>query len=532
MSNLGQFTETVFNILGGLAIFLFAMKHLAINLQNIVGGKIEQVLRKLTNRPYKGMFVGTFVTFITQSSSITVLTLIGLVNVGALSLYRGVGILLGAEIGTTITAQLVTLKIGLYYFPLIVFGLAMSTSRRKALASLGKVIFSFGLLFMGMDLMKTGAIPLKQSPAISSLFEQFATNPLFGIAMGAVFTAITSSSSATTSLVVAMGASGAINLPAAIALILGANIGTTFLELVAVVNMGLTAKRVAVAQALINVVGVIIILPFVGPLAALAASTSSGLDHQIANSHTIFNVGSSLIFLFFTGAIVKTTKKLVPGKIVRVGRGTRHLDKHILGLPHVATLNCVKETKRMGKAVSKMFDCIEKVLKNGSGDLLEILYSCEKHVDHLHKEIASHIAMIYDYDINQETLRRLTQLLHGNTDIERAADHLNKVTSQLEQVNKKKIAYNQKDRNQLLKYAAMCKEIYDLALKSFLEDNPKLASKVPEMLRKVETKKKRMNSKLTNLRSQKNKTYSLIVHHLERAAHHGENLADIVMSGV
>ncbi len=532
MNQLPASVTILLNVLGGLTIFLFAMRLLSGHLQNIIGGRIEYVLRKMTDRPHKGMVVGAFVTFLTQSSSITVLTLIGLVNIGALSLHQGVGVVLGSEIGTTITAQLVAFNIGLLYLPLIILGFALSTfTQRKSLDQVGKVIFSFGLLFMGMALMKQGTSPLKDTPLAFSLFERFSQNPLLGILGGAIFTGITSSSSATTSLVVALGASNVITLPAGISLILGANLGTCLLELIAVVGMSLTAKRVAVSQAVINLLGVILILPFIYPFAEFMSSSAGTLSRQIANSHTVFNVGSSTLFLLLVGIIVSISKRLVPGEVIQIERGTKYLDPNILKMPHIALAHAAKEIRRAGEIVLKMISFTKDALLHDRDDLIELVYNYEDQVDFLNEEISRYLTLISEHELDAHSSTRLAQLLHGISDIERASDHINRVAEQAEIKIRNKLTFPSPTKGEIANFITDSARVFKNSLDVFILDKPHQAPRIYNQVLKLRSKRKKIRGRSARWGKRKGEIYSQILYHLERAATHANNIAQTTVSG-
>ena len=533
MEGFGDYFTVLVNILGGLAVFLYAMQVLGNNLQNVIGEKIELVLRRMTDKPYKGMVTGALVTFLTQSSSITVLTLIGLVNVGVLNLRQGVGIILGSEIGTTITAQLVTLKVEKLFFPIIIVGFVLANVvKNKNVQSAGKVIFSFGLLFMGMELLKKGAAPLKESEAVLSMFGAFGRSPVLGIIAGAVFTSLTSSSSATTSLVVALGAANVITLPAAIALILGANIGTCALELIASAGMSLTAKRVAYAQAVINILGVLIILPFVFMFSDLMATTSRSLAHQIANAHTVFNVASSVIFLFFVGAIVTVVKKLVPGEAVKVERGTKYIDQNLLGMPHIALVNATQEVRRAGRMLTPMLKNVRLALTEHRRDLIEAVQAQESQLDFLEEEIAKYLVAISERELDYQSSGRLAQLLHGVADIERAGDHINRISEQLSDTKKKDLSFSKSEREALSKYLDATADLFRKALAVFLEPEASNADEVSDGLRAIRQMRRDMEAASHPKWSKaKREVYHDTLHHVERLANHADSLAQIVVSG-
>ncbi len=523
---------TVFNILGSLVIFLYAMKLLGNSLQNVVGERIEGVLRKMTDRTYKGMVVGSVVTFFTQSSSVTMLTLIGLVNVGVLSFSQGIGVVLGSGIGTTITAQLVTFEIGLFYFPIIVIGFGLMTfGKKEQLVSVGKLLFSFGMLFMGMDLMKKGADPLKDSKKALILFGQFSRRPILGVLAGAVMAGLTSSSSATTSLVVALGASGVINLPTGIALILGANIGTCVLELIAIAGMSLTAKRIGVAQTVYNLLGVGIFLPFLGPFSRLMSSSSVNLSRQIANAHTVFNLVCAIFFLVFIKTLISVVKKIVPGKAVRVKRGIKYIDIAMLGTPYIALINVTREIKRTGKMVLTMLGYTKKILIDKQDDLVEIVYNYENQIDFLHEEILRYLTAISEHELNPSSSERLAQLIHGISDIERASDHVNRITERLVIKKKKKINFSDKAKKELVDYLDQCSRMFEKSLKVFVTNKPVTAAKLGEELYRIRVRQADLKKKKFRWKRGEKEVYYQIVYHLERTAHHGETLAQTVISG-
>lgn len=532
MNNINNFLSITVQIFGGLAIFLFSMTQLSNGLQTIIGSKIEEILRKLTNRPYKGMVVGTLVTFLAQSSSITVLTVIGLVNAGILKFSQGIGILLGSEIGTTITAQLVTFKLGNAFYPLIILGFIISNLDGKKLKSLGKVVFSFGLLFMGMELMKNGAVPIRESERVIDMFTKFGNWPILGILIGTIFTAITSSSSATTSLVVALGASSTITLPTAIALILGANIGTTILELIAVKGMSIAPKRIAIAQALMNIIGIIIILPFLRPFANLISLTSADLSHQIANSHTIFNIASSLLFLPLVNQLTRLCVRIVPGKVVKIDRGIKYLEPHLLKMPYIAITNTIKEITRMGKIVQRMLNHMNEIVEKERSDLIEIISIKESNTDFLYLEISKYLMKISENELAPDASQKISRLAHGIADIERAADHLRKAAKYLKEKEKRKFRFSGQTSSDLLNFLKKCQIVYGESLRSFLLEDRILAVKVADDMEKVKEQKKKLLVKFSKLSYEKQRIYSQIINHIERTAHHGENLAHIVVEGV
>lgn len=250
-------------ILGGLALFLFAINRLSSTLKKIAGVKLRYILQKATGNRLMGAASGTLVTFLVQSSSVTVLLLIGMVNAGVLNLRQAVYVILGSEIGTTITAQIVAFKVNMLFYPLLMIGFfTLSFAGKEKYRNLGEIVFSLGLIFLSMKLMTDGSRPLKDFPLIIDAFSRFGASPFLGIIIGALFTSITSSSSATTSLIIAMGMEGVVDLRSGIALMIGANIGTCTLELIASIGTNVIARRTGMAQFLINIIGALLFFRF------------------------------------------------------------------------------------------------------------------------------------------------------------------------------------------------------------------------------------------------------------------------------
>ena len=316
-----------FQIFGGLALFLFGIGFLSGGLEKAAGFRMQKMLEKLTSNRVKAAGAGAFITAIIQSSSLMMVTLIGLINAGLLNLRQAVGVILGAEIGTTITAQIVSFNIGQIYFLIIGVGFLVYFSlRRSNYQYIGQAILGFGILFLGMATMSSGLKPLSQDPLFIDTLREFGKTPLLGVFIGAIFTAVIQSSSAMTGLVIAMGMENAITLEGAIALIFGANIGTCITGMIASLGSSIASKRAAVAQVIINFLGVAIFLPFLTPFANVVSLTSDDLPRQIANAHTIFNVIVTLIMFPLLGVIVYAATKFSRGEYLPLDFRVRYLD--------------------------------------------------------------------------------------------------------------------------------------------------------------------------------------------------------------
>ena len=411
-------------ILGGLVLFMFSISMLSDTMKRVASIRLKIILEKATASPLKGMFAGTIVTFLVQSSSVTVLLLLGLVNAGVMNLTQAVYVILGSEIGTTITAQIVAFKMSVYFFPLIIVGfvLRFAFPQRENLRNIGEAIFCLGLIFLSMKIMSDGAKPLKNYPLIMDVIAQFGRFPLYGIFIGAIFTAITNSSSATTSLVIAMSMEGVVNLTSGIALIVGANIGTCFLELIAIVGTNLSAKRTGIAQFIINLLGALLIYPFILPFSELIASTAQDIPRQIANAHTVFNVTVSFILLPFVSTLVFILKKIIPGEDTNVTDISPGLDEHILNVPARALNQAEEEVHKMASITEEMLKLVRAAFFARDRDALKTVMEYEEIVDALHNKLVDYISKISTLMLSDRDASKKRAIVHSLADIERIAD--------------------------------------------------------------------------------------------------------------
>ena len=335
-------------LFGGMGMFLYGMEMMSDGMKVTAGNSMRTILEKLTSNKYLAVLVGAFVTMVIQSSSATTVMLVSFVNSGLLAFSQALGVILGSNIGSTVTAQIVAFKVTDYALLLIATGSIMSLfSKKETIKNLGLVVLGFGLLFYGMKVMSDTMKPLRSDPAFNSILTSF-ENPFLGILAGAIFTALVQSSSATTGIVITLASGGSITLEAGIPLIFGANIGTCITALLAGLNTSRDAKRVAVAHVTFNVIGVLLFCFWIPTFADIISQTSQNIPRQIANAHTIFNIIASVVFIPFTGFIAKTIIHYFPDK--EVDRNIEkpavlHLDDSLVSQPEAAINNAQAEIK-------------------------------------------------------------------------------------------------------------------------------------------------------------------------------------------
>ncbi|NHI88025.1 MAG: Na/Pi cotransporter family protein [Candidatus Thorarchaeota archaeon] len=472
-----------FNIIGGLALFMYGVTLLRETLGKISGKSVVRVLEKVSNNPIKGMVAGTAATTLTQSSSITVLTLIGFVNAGMMTFRQSVNVMLGSEIGTTVTAQLVSFNVGLAFWPLVAIGFFMKMfSKNERVQLIGTVIFSLGLLFLAMEFMKEGAKPLTSEdyPFFSNLINDYGAIPIIGILIGALIAGVTQSSSATTSLVIAMGAANVITLEPAIALVMGANIGTCFLELFAAIGATSPAKRTALAQAMINVIGVAMFLPFLAPYANLILHTDASLARQIANAHTIFNVIVSLIFIPLVGLLVRFCERLIPDKEGEV-IGKHFYDEEMLHLPQAALLESEREIHRTAERTLEMILLSKSALLAKNLDDARKVIQLEEEVDERCRSTEDFIDKIREEELNKVDAIWRIKLLAILTDIERVGDLASNIAEFVIEKLKNGISFSHEGSRDLTRMFDLVEETYSTAINALKTKNKDLA-KIAERL--------------------------------------------------
>ena len=528
----------VFGTIGGFAIFLYALHALSASLEKFAGEKIKQVLAKLTGNPVKGMFVGAFTATMLQSSSLTMIVLIGLINAGILTLKQGIGVMLGSEIGTTITGQLIAFKVGVFFLPLIAFGFFLfSLSKNSRYKNIGQMIMSFGLIYLGMDIMSSSIQPLQNEPGLSDFLLTFGQFPLYGLIAGMLITAMFQSSAALVGLVISLGISNLITLPAAISMVLGANIGTCVGELFAVIGSSLSSKRLALAQLMINVFGILLFFPFIGNFSGLLETLSSDLPRQIANAHTIFNVTVTVVMLPLTGLLVVVLKRLLPGEEAQIKRGTIFIDEKLFAAPSIALSQAEKEVLRMGSLTYEMLEKATSAIQDDKKQAIAKVKELEGIVDEIYHAIDKYLEDSRFVNLNENELRKYAYLKHSLNDIERVGDHANNLVELAERKMKKALAFSKDAKEEIATMCASAKMIYERALIALEGGNEEVVKTVRESEAEIDRLQRVYEA--NHIRRLENKIcnpligiiFVDILRNLERVGDHSTNIANAVLLG-
>ena len=418
-----SFFLIIIGLFGGLGMFLYGMEMMSDGMKMTAGNSMRSILKKLTSNRFIAVFVGAFITMIIQSSSATTVMLVSFVNSGLLNFVQALGVILGSNIGSTVTAQIVAFKVTDYALLLIAIGSIMALFSKKDTAKhIGFVILGFGLLFYGMKVMSDTMKPLRTDPTFNIILTSF-ENPFLGIIAGAVFTALIQSSSATTGIVITLASSGSITLEAGIPLILGANIGTCITALLAGLKATRDAKRVAIGHVLFNVIGVLVFCFWIPTFADLVAQTTDNVPRQIANAHTIFNIVSTMLFIPFAPFISRTIIRYFPDKekLRNIEKpAILNLDEKVLSYPTAAINNAQAEisgvvglTERVvGSLVSPFItDKDQSDVENPELNLITGLHQRLEKIKYLNENISNYLIKISQQDLTSHQSREVFALV-------------------------------------------------------------------------------------------------------------------------
>jgi phosphate:Na+ symporter len=422
---------------GGLGLFLFGLDQMTRALKAVAGSRLQNVLATLTVSRLSGVATGAFVTAILQSSSVTTVLLVSFISSGLMTLSQSVGVILGANIGTTITAQIVAFKVTKLALGMIGVGFAVTLlPKRSALRHHGSGILGLGLIFLGMTVMSDSMAPLGSYPPFIEWMVRM-EHPALGILAAAAFTGVVQSSSATTAIVIAMASQGLISLATGVALILGANVGTCITAVLASIGKPREAVRAALVHVIFNLVGVLLWLGFLDELAQAASAISptrpalEGIDllaaetpRQIANAHTLFNTINALLFLPFASLLARLTERLVPDRpslkeeLIRV----LYLDKALLSTPSLALEQARRELTRLIEHVERMFQAALPAVLTGNARALDEVASLDDGIDSLYQHIVTYLGQISEEKLSDEETTNLMLLIAATNAIESIGD--------------------------------------------------------------------------------------------------------------
>ncbi len=468
-------TQQIFNIIGGLGLFLFGMKVMSEGLQLVAGDRMRAILARMTNNRIKGTITGISITAVIQSSSATTVMVVSLVNAGLITLTQSMGVIFGADIGTTMTAWIVTLfgfkiKIASFALPAIGGGFLIRLVTKGRGAYWGEVILGFGLLFLGLFFLKEAVPDAATSPEIHHWICKYNAHTLSGtllaLLVGTAVTAIVQSSSATTAIVLVMASSGLVDFRTSIVLFLGANIGTTTTALIASVGTNLNARRAAVAHFLFKSIGAAWALLLLTQLEQLVDfvwpgspyTSNESLLFHLASFHTIFNTFNTIIFLIFVTPFVAFMQRIMPSSKEEdeLHHRLKFIDSGLLQTPSLCIASARQEIQRMIHLVDEMFDLAIGLLENQNGKTEAIskkIKEREKVVDALEKQITEFLSQVSRGNVSGDMAREIAGLITATSDIERIGDHCESLLRLLTRKIEGKHVFNQNANKEIIKIA-------------------------------------------------------------------------------
>lgn len=511
-----QIMSITLNVLGGLAIFIFGMRLMSDGLQRVAGEKMRTILHFFSSNRFMAILSGAAVTSVVQSSSATTVMVIGFLNAGLLTLNQAIGIIFGAHIGSTVTAQLIAFDIKWLIMPTIIVGLCMGFAKKRAVISWGSTILGFGFLFFGMRFMSLELSDLSNNQAFRNAFQIFwcepnaagfiALKPMLGaIAVGIVATMIIQSSAACAGIVIALGATGLLNIYTAIAIVLGSNIGTTVTAQLAAISANRVAKQAALAHTLSNVIGVAIALasflfvidgePVFVRVVHLVSGHDSDLPRQIANAHTIFNVGTTLILTPFIPLFATLCRKLIPIREQRVRY--QRLEPHLLNTPSIALAQTTSALRRMLKKSWQNVDAAFNIYNKNSDknkSILQNLEERENDIDARQQDITSYLAKLMLRPLSAQEAAQIPLLLHCTNDAERIGDHAGDVKNIMNKIKENKYKFSPKATGEFNKLHEMLNALTNASIDLLANKTPEammeaisLKYKLSEQIEKVES---------------------------------------------
>lgn len=470
----------IYELIGGLALFLFGMDVMTKALKASAGNRLKSYLNRMTANRWKALLAGSSITAIIQSSSVTTVLAVGFVSAGVMSFKSTLGIILGANIGTTINAQIIAFKVTEIALLLVIIGYLFTLiSKRKQYHELGNILLGLGLIFLGMTIMSEGMRPLKTYLPFIDVMQNF-KNPVLGILIGTIFTALIQSSSATTGVVIVLASQGLISTEGGISIIIGANIGTCVTAFISAIGKPTAAMQVATAHITFKIIGALLWVWFIPQLANITIGiTPTDVPRQIANAHTIFNIFNAALFIGFTSPIARIIMKLVPVKIKHTGEEIMLLNDYYLQNTSMAIDLVDNELQKLASKTNTLLTSSLRTLLSGSLTDLEELRLSDKTIDFHQKQILAYLQQLLQEQLDEDESNRIKKQMELANMLESAADI---VTTDMVEAAEHRIEYNFYIRKAT---SDSISEIYQQsadaiakAITSYQNDDHKLAIKV------------------------------------------------------
>ncbi len=532
--------DIAISLIGGLGLFLFGMSYMGEGLQKAAGNKMKDILAALTKNKLMGVLVGALVTGVIQSSSATTVMVVGFVNAGLMNLNQAVGIIMGANIGTTVTAFLVSLNITKVATLMVGIGVFIYlATKKKKVKSFAEVIIGFGILFIGMKFMGNAMEPLESNPKFTGMITNF-NNPFLGILVGFVMTAILQSSSATTGLLIAVSVTGVINFEQAYPIIFGQNIGTCVTALLASIGANKTAKRAAVIHLLFNVCGTLLFMLFLRkPVQMLVYQiVPVNVPRQIAAGHIFFNIINVIILFPFSGLLVKASEVIISSDEGDSEHITKYIDERILVTPPIALTQSSKEVLHLGRMAYEQFETAIKAFLENNEELAQKVFDLEKKVNELSKVTLEYLVKLDKVSLTNFEKDKLVVLMNTINDIERVGDHADNISELVVYNVDNRVNFSEEAIEEIKTMFYDTLEVYKVALNAIKTISRDDCTRVIEGDNKIDEMYKNLRKnhidRLNNYicEPKAGVIFLDIIGNLERIGDHSSNIAEAILEAV
>lgn len=527
--------EIVTGVFGGLGLFLYGMKLMSDGLENVAGEKLKGILEKITSSKVIGVLVGTIVTAIIQSSSATTVMVVSFVNVGLMTLTQATGVILGSNIGTTITAQMVSFKLEIIAPIFIGVGsIVMMSAKKKRIKDLAYIALGFGVLFMGMGLMSSSLKPVSNLHIFNEFISVIGKNHFLGVLVGLIMTAILQSSSATTGILVALANTGNIDINVAFPIILGCNIGTCITAILAGLTANRTAKKAALLHLSFNIFGTILFLPFSDKVVTVVNYlTPDNVARQVANAHTIFNIVITIFILPISKYFVRLVNRILPDYESKESYGAVYLDKKLLETPIVASGQAIKEIIRMANKAKDNLELAMEVFLNWNEEKMKRVYDNENIINTLERDITEYLIELSQHNLPEENAKLVSKAYHTINDIERIGDHAENIVELAIQKYEKDITLSNEGDKEVRQLFEVTLKSISIAIESFKSNEINNGDEVEKIEEEIDSLEKQFRENNINRLSAKTCLADAgimffdLLSNLERIGDHANNIATV-----
>lgn len=530
--------KMIFSLLGGLGLFIYGMKLMGDGLQKAAGEKLKKILESVTRNRVLAILVGTGVTAIIQSSSATTVMTVGFVNAGLMNLYQAAGIIMGANIGTTMTAQLIAFKLtDIAPLILAIGAVFVIFAKKKRNRDIGEIILGFGVLFVGMSMMEHSMKPLSTMDSFRNLILTLGKHPVMGVLVGLAMTATVQSSSATIGILQALAGINALPLSVALPVLFGDNIGTCATALLASIGTSKNAKRAAFIHLTFNIIGTIIFMSAFKLVLYVVPLFGGDIQRQIANAHTLFNVTNTILQAPFIPLLVKYVNWLIPGKDEKEDvMALKYLDTRLLETPSIAVGQVIKEVVRMGRLASdNITHSFESFIKQNE-KLISQAGDVEETINFLEREITSFLVSLSRTSLSEHQSEVITSLFHVINDIERIGDHADNISELAQYRIDNKLVFSDEAIRELKNMYETVKSAVDSGINALENFDFDSARKVLSIEEKIDAMEKQLRVDHIN-RLNKGICYPAsgtifldIISNFERVGDHSTNIAEMVLN--